>query len=71
MSNDRIQQDNLCETCVSRLICPVAGRACAGYNSENVFKGLLKQWAYTINWDAVLLSVKEQRKSSRGYRPNE
>lgn len=71
MGNERIKQDKLCENCISRLICPVAGRACAGYNSEATFKRLLIRLACHINWDAVLLSVKEQRKSNRGYRPNE
>lgn len=71
MKNERIKQDKLCENCVSRLICPIAGRACMGYNSEELFKGLLKQFAYDVNWDAVLLSIKEQKKANRGYRPNE
>lgn len=71
MPNERIKQDKLCENCISRLICPVAGRACDGYNSPGLFKGLLKMLAPNTDWDRVLSGVEEVRKSSRGYRSNE
>ena len=31
-----------CKNCVSRLICPLIGTLCAGYNDEGLFWGLLK-----------------------------
>lgn len=71
MTDERIKQDKLCENCISRLICPVAGRACMGHNSPEVFKGLLKQYSCNTDWDRVLLEVEKVRKMSRGYRLNE
>lgn len=71
MPDERIKQDKLCDNCISRLICPLAGRACMGHNSEGTFKGLLKMIVPDINWDGVLLSIKETRESNRGYRNNE
>ena len=71
MADERIKQKELCETCISRLICPVAGRACMGHNSEDTFKGLLKMYAPNIDWDAMLSEIEKMRKSSRGYRNNE
>lgn len=71
MPNERIKQPKLCSNCVNRLICPVSGRACAGHNSTQVFKSLLKQYAPTTDWDALLSEIKELRKLNRGYRSNE
>ena len=71
MSNERIKQDKLCENCVSRLICPVAGRACEGYNSAQVFRALLSVLTPNADWAKLLSGVKEIQKSSRGYRSNE
>lgn len=71
MANERIKQDKLCETCISRLICPLAGRACHGHNSSKVFKGLLAMLAPNTDWDRALSVVEEVRKSDRGHRSNE
>ena len=71
MAEERIKQNNLCETCISRLIWPLAGRACMGHNHEGTFLGLLKLVAPNNDWDEILAAVKEVKESDRGYRSNE
>jgi len=48
-----------CVSCINRILCPVMGRSCDGYNDLDLFRGYLMMLAPKTDWNTILGNIKK------------